>query len=427
MKIGIIGSNPGNSSYIIGRALVERGHDVIEYCNAYWSSSWPIWAEREAILPFEHEFLGQLDKEGLKKLVEFEKEKKWKNPEWFKQFQTMKFSFFDLIPTIFVILFSKYRKFIFRYLRRNFSGKQLPQSFCKICKQIKDLKKCDVVICQGWEAMIPFIANIPYIIIPYGTESLLAPSKIEYSHPLKSAYRIGVYSAYIDELLNKAGIKNKIPFHFLFDTRAYKPIKVDENSFEFQNEFKEKFIFFMPQRTHFLYKGSDKVIKSFYEITKKYKNVLLVLLDWGDDIQELKKMIKEYKIENYVLFLKNYYSDKSLNKIFNLSNVVIDLVGDGIFGFNSLGGISRGVAMAGIPLITTYYHDKNKFVNLEKPPVIHANTIDEIKSSMEYCLENKDKIKNLGEELRKWTLKYHGKSAVDELEKLLLEVKNMKS
>lgn len=420
LKIGIVGDNAGNTHYLMGKLLQKKGYEVIQFSDALSSSSRPIWTEHPIMLPFYDKLNRPYsDSQGLESLLPIEKKIGWKDPKWFHQTQFMHCNLFDIKLQMTKILLGKNKDTIFRYLRKRFSTKKIFSSYCKFSKMLNEISNCDVVISQGWHSIIPYLLKIPYVVVPYGTEVLQATKNQDYLEPLKSAYTVCTYSGYIDVCLKNAKIENKSPFQFIFDINAYKPIKVPENSFSFQTQLENKFVFFMPARMHNLYKGTDKVIKAFSKIAKKYDNIVLIMLDWGDDKIETKKLIKNLDIEKKTIFLQHYFSDISLNMLFNLSDVVLDLLADGIFGYNSLGGLSRGAAIAGRPMITAYYHDKNSFVNIEEPPLLHAVTEEEITAKMIYCLENKDSIKQMGNELRKWTLKFHGESAVDELIKLL--------
>jgi len=420
LKIGIVGDNAGNTHYLMGKLLQKKGFEVIQFSDALSASSRPIWTEHPVMLSFYNKFnQPYTDSQGLERLLLIEQKIGWNDPKWFHQTQFMCGNVFDIKLKITKILLGEYKNTIISYLRGRFSTKKLFSSYCKFSKMLNEISNCDVVISQGWHSIIPYLVKVPYVVVPYGTEVLQASENQDYLKPLKSAYTVCTYSGYISACLKNAKIENKSPFQFIFDIDAYKPIKVPENTFDFQTKLENKFVFFMPSRMHNLYKGTDKVIKAFSKIAKKYDDVILIMLDWGDDTIETKKLIKNLDIEKKILFLQYYFSDISLNKLFNLSDVVLDLLADGIFGYNSLGGLSRGAAVAGRPIITAYYHDKNSFVNIEEPPLLHAVTEEEITDKMIYCLENKDGIKQMGDELRTWALKFHGDSAVDELIKIL--------
>lgn len=415
MKIGLIGTNSGNSLYTIGKLLKSKGYDIIVIADAYGLSCWPIWSERKIELSFSHMFnQGFFKEENWKTLREFEKENSWENPSWFLRFQEMEYSLSDLVFA-FRYIFGKYRKYIFRYLRTNFSGKALLKSYSRFGRTLKEMKSCDVVLCQGWSMMYPFLVKVPYVVAYYGSEIIDANKRKDYLDPLKNAFTILSSSALFEIYMDRVGLYKRTPYYIPLDTKTYKPLEIKKEEFKFQQKLKGKFIFFMPGRMSFIHKGIDKVLEAYSKIVKEYDNTLLILLNWGEDKEKTRKLINDLKIDDRILILDYYFSDVSLNLLFNLSHVMLDQLASGEFGFDTLAGLGRAAALAGKPIITSYYHEKNAYVNQDRPPVIHANTIEEIHESMKYCIDNQPILKEKGNELRDWVLSKYGDSALEDL------------
>ena len=255
--------------------------------------------------------------------------------------------------------------------------------------------------------------------MPYGTEHWDSPNKSDLMEPLKNAFKITSIAGTYEEFLNKHHLSNKTPLVFPVDYNIFKPIDVPNNSFPFQNKLKNKIVFFMPSRIHFNLKGTDKVIKAFNKVAKNNDDILLLLINWGDNKKEAQNMIKEFNLQEKVLLLNYWFSDKSLNLLYNLSDVYIDHIPSGDFASVNLSGMGRGAAFVGKPIISNYDHEANKFVIPEKPQIITASTELELANAFQYCIENKKEVNKLGLGIKDWALKYYGKNAVIKLIKLI--------
>lgn len=99
---------------------------------------------------------------------------------------------------------------------------------------------------------------------------------------------------------------------------------IDRNEFRRQYEIKEEdFVFGYIGRLIEL-KGLDLLIRSFNEISKTYENVKLVIVGDGEESDNLKNQVKEYGLENKVIFAgyrKDIYNFMNIMDCFVLSSI----------------------------------------------------------------------------------------------------------
>ncbi len=89
------------------------------------------------------------------------------------------------------------------------------------------------------------------------------------------------------------------------------------------------------------YKGYDKIIQTLPDVVKEIKNVKYVLAGEGDDTERIKQLIKDLKMEDYVV-MPGYIPEKELVNYYNLCDVfVMPSKGEG-FGFVFLEALACG-------------------------------------------------------------------------------------
>lgn len=89
------------------------------------------------------------------------------------------------------------------------------------------------------------------------------------------------------------------------------------------------------------YKGYDKVIQALPDVIKEIKNVKYILAGKGDDVGRIKQLVKDLKIEDYVV-MPGYISEEELVNYYNLCDVfVMPSKGEG-FGFVFLEALACG-------------------------------------------------------------------------------------
>lgn len=177
------------------------------------------------------------------------------------------------------------------------------------------------------------------------------------------------------------------------------------------------------------YKGNkrnDKTIMAFSKFLKttKYKNPILVLFEYGEDIQCSKKLIKEIGIEENVKWIS-----KSLRKeiMYGLSkaSLAVDQVRENICG---IGGTSYEILASGTPLLTytngALQKKDNLFFNSPIIEVLSENDIYNVLTDYEH---NSIKYKEIGKKSKLWFDEYLGEGLAKKYVKLIKLLADNKS
>ncbi len=146
-------------------------------------------------------------------------------------------------------------------------------------------------------------------------------------------------------------------------------------------------------------KNHEKVIMAIRNLKEKYPDITYTCIGYGDEEENLKKLVIELKLDNYVVFLSDI-SNELKNALVAKSNIFImpsiihksSVEGFGIsfieaaqYGIPSIGGKDGGASDAII-------HDKTGLI-------CDGNNLDEIYSSIDNLLE-KSRYLNLGKEAK---------------------------
>ena len=156
-------------------------------------------------------------------------------------------------------------------------------------------------------------------------------------------------------------------------------------------------------------KGNHILIKGFSKFIKKavsQEKAILVLLEYGGDVQKSKDYVKELGIENHVLWIP-----KMLRKDIMAALTQVDF-GVGELGYRRWFSYSSifEYMQAGLPTIHHRDDDFYKSKGFDLYPMIDADNSEIITQTFLDFEINKEKYKNIGFEARKWTEIYFEKS-----------------
>lgn len=135
---------------------------------------------------------------------------------------------------------------------------------------------------------------------------------------------VTVSKAIKEDLFNNFNIKkSKLEVIYNpFDFSLIRSLSKEELEYEYRDIFKNEVIIHVGRLSE--EKGQINLIKSFYQLKKIKKDIKLVILGRGNLENELKKIVKSYKLEEDVLFLgfqKNPFKFIAKSKIFALTSL----------------------------------------------------------------------------------------------------------
>jgi len=165
-------------------------------------------------------------------------------------------------------------------------------------------------------------------------------------------------------------------------------------------------------------KNHEKVIMAIRNLKQIYPDIVYICIGYGDEEENLKKLVVELDLSSQVMFFKDISNDLK-NALIAKSNIFVmpsiihksSVEGFGIayveaaqYGIPSLGGKDGGAADA-------INHDKTGLI-------CDGNNLDDIYSSLNSMIENK-KYLELGKNAKEYVSKFLWEKIVEEYKKIL--------
>ena len=165
-------------------------------------------------------------------------------------------------------------------------------------------------------------------------------------------------------------------------------------------------------------KNHEKIIMALRNLKQIYPDITYICIGYGDEEENIKKLVKELDLNDQVMFFKNITDDLK-NALVAKSNVFVmpsiihksSVEGFGIayteaaqYGIPSIGGKDGGAADA-------IEHEKTGLI-------CDGNNLDEIYSSINLILENK-KYLEYGKNAKDTVSKFYWSNIIEEYKKIL--------
>ncbi len=165
-------------------------------------------------------------------------------------------------------------------------------------------------------------------------------------------------------------------------------------------------------------KNHEKIVMALRNLKQIYPDIVYICVGYGEEEENIKKLVKELDLEAQVMFFKDISNDLK-NALVSKSNIFVmpsiihkkSVEGFGIayveaaqYGIPSIGGKDGGAADA---------------IDHEKTGLIcDGNSLDEVYSSINSILENK-KYLNLGKNAKEFVNKFQWSKIIEEYKKIL--------
>jgi len=165
-------------------------------------------------------------------------------------------------------------------------------------------------------------------------------------------------------------------------------------------------------------KNHEKVIMALRNLKQQYPDIVYICIGYGDEEENLKKLVQELDLGSQVMFFKDISNDLK-NALIAKSNIFVmpsiiyktSVEGFGIayveaaqYGIPSLGGKDGGASDA-------ISHDKTGLI-------CDGNNLDDIYSSLNSMIENK-KYHVFGKNAKEYVSKFQWNKIIDEYKKIL--------
>ena len=168
-------------------------------------------------------------------------------------------------------------------------------------------------------------------------------------------------------------------------------------------------------------KNNNWVINQYYNFLKlnPSKKSLLIILEYGPDVQETKKLIASLGIEKYVVWLPKM-KRKEIMWLIHKSTVICGEFHDlprTIWGSTGWEALATGK-----PLLQYFDFEEGEFFNsynIPEPPILKVNKEEDILFHLNEIASSKESCEKLSKETLLWFKKYNGLNLAKEIFKLI--------
>ena len=165
-------------------------------------------------------------------------------------------------------------------------------------------------------------------------------------------------------------------------------------------------------------KNHEKIVMALRNLKQKYPDIVYICIGYGDELENVKDLVKELDLSSQVMFFKDITADLK-NALLAKANIFVmpsvihkkSVEGFGIayveaaqYGVPSLGGKDGGASDA-------ISHDKTGLI-------CDGNNLDDIYSSLDSMIENK-KYHLFGKNAKEYVSKFQWKKILEEYKKIL--------
>ncbi len=231
----------------------------------------------------------------------------------------------------------------------------------------------------------------PYIITCWGSDVLLVPNILgeTYVKRMKKALRkadlIVVVSEYMKKKLIKIGIKKNI----MVNPLGIKISKFNPNSKKnklIKEKFDNKKIIISTRNLEPIY-NVECLIKALPSVVKENENIVTLICGNGSLENELKKLVNDLELNEYVYFLGGISHEKMPDYLRAADFYVSTSISDGI-SISLLEAMGCGL----IPIVSDIPANHEVIKDFENGFIFKNNPVDLCKKII-YCIKNHDEIK----------------------------------
>ena len=321
-------------------------------------------------------------------------------------------------------------KYLIEEYSRHLENGQTPLSFSDIelyltkSKSLSNLMSSyDVVQVYGTDAIYALLSGFrPYVAFEHGTLRDSPEVSWAYKGPFypnasgkltalayKLADHVLITNADAIESVRRLGIKNFSPIGHPFDENGW-PNDADYTR-EIRSKFTAKYLLLCPIRHDWIDKGVDKHIRMLPALRQAIGEDFKVLfMPWGKEIDRSKELIRKLNCQDNVDWV-GPFGRVWFRRWLTAVDVVLDQM-----TYESFGGITPQALACGVPVIVQYSDQKSSWMFGESPPLLKAETEDDIVRQVKIALKPNFK-QNFGPIARNWVKKNH--SSTTTIEELL--------
>jgi glycosyltransferase involved in cell wall biosynthesis len=266
----------------------------------------------------------------------------------------------------------------------------------------------DILHVSGTHIRVASFTDKPYIAYPFGGDLFTTPfedTEIGWmqARGFRKATRHILGARILLEYMEILGIPRQkihlIPF--MVDTDVYAPRPDNPLREELGRKYEGRVCFLLGARQNWYWKGNEKVFRAVAQALKQNDEAVFLSVWYGQDVSQSMSLLEELGIEDRIVRI-GVLSKEALRQHIDAVDVCLDQFTHGGLGTFALESMSCAT-----PVITYYNADKH-FSFEKEPPLLNAHSEEQIYECIMHCIENRNDLKQLGNEHRRWIKQYHG-------------------
>jgi len=411
--------NTANNGYLNAKLLRRAGVEADVLVDEWHILSQPEWEDA----PLEGAF------EPFESLVEPARRVGWRRPDWVLSFAEWNPNFRrrswlgerGRIGASLPSLVREHRRLrsldgvdernpprLLDVVRASVWTKRLEESFGSLAELFGQY---DLVQAYSTDPILPLVtgARPPYIAFEHGTMREIPFEDSWLGRLLSLAYRRAattvITNADVVEQARSLGIENYVFIPHPLDEAKYTPgpstlrVELEADG--------AGFVLLSPSRHDWDIKGNDKLLRAFGEFVRRDRpNALLLLNEWGREVDRSKALIRELGVERSVRWLAPLPKMRLIDA-YRAADVVLDQ-----FLIGTFGAVAPEAMSCGRPVVMAFDPAHHEWCFPVLPPVIDARTSEEIHAALMRLAANETERERIGRAGRAWVEAHHSSQIV---------------
>lgn len=175
---------------------------------------------------------------------------------------------------------------------------------------------------------------------------------------------------------------------------------------ELRQKYGSKFLLFAPARQNWDVKGNDRYLHAFARLRQDRQDATLIIPGWGQEVERSQQLCADLGITDAVDWIQPQ-SEALLVKYYRAADIVLDQFILGVFGLTTPKAMGCSAAV-----LTSYRPELHTWAFTEHPPLIPAETADEIYAELAQLLDHPDRLAEIGAASRTWVEQHHSKRVI---------------
>jgi glycosyltransferase involved in cell wall biosynthesis len=157
------------------------------------------------------------------------------------------------------------------------------------------------------------------------------------------------------------------------------------------------------------------MLRGFAELVRQRPKALLVLFEWGLELDRSRELIRELGVDANVRWSRPLPKLRLIDA-YRGADLVLDQ-----FLIGTFGAIAPEAMACGVPVLMAFEPETHRWCFEELPPVVAARSAEEIGAALTRLAQDEGERKRLGEAGRAWVERWHGWRLVVDRQQALYE------